>query len=197
MPAAGLQTPDELTMTNERDRLLTLYRERVAGYAEVGDTFHDDWLTWCRKVLAHGGDLVVPPLQPEPDLDRLLEDGTLLGPAARSLEQDGSCHSQIAKLWLDDDIAAIGTGYALCDGLWRQHSWGVGHDGAALEAKWACERYIGLTLPQGEPTVLFVLNNYDGDIQDVLREGTGRAREIIDVLKAARERRTESGRRKE
>ena len=171
---------------SEHDRLLQLYRERVAGYGEL----RDDWPRWCRKVLAHGGELVVPPRIPDPDLGQLLRDCTLHEPPVRSLEQEGNCHGHVAKLWIDGGIDVIGTGYALSDSLWRQHSWGIGSDGATWETKWACEQYIGMALPHGEETVRFVLNNYDGDIKDVLREGKGRAPDIIRVLRAAHERRS-------
>jgi hypothetical protein len=36
--------------------------------------------------------------------------------------------------------------------------------------------------------VLFALSNYDGDIRQVLTQRTGRADEIVRVLKAARNR---------
>jgi hypothetical protein len=68
----------------------------------------------------------------------------------------------------------------------RQHSWGVDDEGATVETKWPGEKYFGVTLAPGVPTVLFVLNNYDGDIKEVLRAGAGRAGEIIRVLRAAR-----------
>lgn len=172
-------------MLSERDLLLEKYRARVASYADVSASFHDDWLTWCRTVLAHGGDLVVPPLlHPEPDLDLLLGSATLQGLPAKSLEQGGDCHAQVSKLWIDGDIDTIGTGYALNDGLWRQHSWGLDQNGAILETKWSSELYLGVTLPPGVPTVLFVLNNYDGDIKVVLRNGTRRATDIIEILRA-------------
>jgi hypothetical protein len=173
-------------VSSERDRLLVLYRERVAEYGEL----REDWLRWCRMVLANGGDLVVPPDPPDPDLDRLLEGATVQGPPARSLRRDGDCHAHVAGLWIDGDLDAVGTGYALSDELWRQHSWGVGHDGSLVETKWAYERYIGLTLPRGEPTVRFVLNNYAGDVKEVLRGGSERAQEIIRVLRDSRARRT-------
>jgi hypothetical protein len=176
----------ELEIESERDRLLAQYRERVDGYAGVADDYREDWRRWCRAVLAHGGDLVVPPLGPEPDLDRLLEDGALQGNPARCLEWGGDCHANVAKLWLDGDIDTIGTGYALHEGLWRQHSWGVGEGGATVETKPAYEKYVGVALPHGEPTVRFVLNSYDGDIKEVLKARTGRANEIIQVLRARR-----------
>jgi hypothetical protein len=45
-----------------------------------------------------------------------------------------SCHRNISRLWNRNrnrgGLFGIGTGYALSDdGLWRQHSWGVGRRG--------------------------------------------------------------------
>jgi hypothetical protein len=172
-------------VASDRDDLLALYRARVADYDEKSQ---DDWRRWCRTVLGHGGDLVVPPTKLDPDLDFLLEAAVPQSRPVKSLELEGSCHSHVTGLWLDRDIDAVGTGYALSGGLWRQHSWGIGRDGVLWETKWTCEHYIGVTLPSGEPTVRFVLNNYAGDIKEVLRQGSVRAREIIAVLRASRER---------
>jgi hypothetical protein len=177
-------------MSSERERLLEIYRERVAGYPDPGDEFGERWRSWCRMVLAHGGDLVVPPMHPEPDLDDLLAGATLHGPRVEVLDQGGDCHANVAKLWIEGGVDAVGTGYALTEGLWRQHSWGVAHDGAVLETKWLAERYFGVRLAPGEPTVKFAVTNYPDDVQQVLDAGTGRAAEIIRVLREVRGRRT-------
>jgi hypothetical protein len=169
----------------EHERLLQLYRQRVAGW-DVDDDRRGRWLALCRIMLAHGGDLVVPPIHPEPDLDRLLESGAPHGPAPDAPDPGGDCHDNVARLWLDGAVPAVGTGYALSEGLWRQHSWGVHADGTLQETKWPCERYFGVTLPPGEPTVLFVLNAYDGDVKARLRAGGPGATEIIRVMQASR-----------
>jgi hypothetical protein len=175
---------------SESERLLLIYRERVDGYTDVDDEFVGRWLAWCRMVLAHGGELVVPPLHPEPDLDRLLADSSMHGPQVRALQGDGNCHAKVAGLWFEGRLDVIGSGYALHDdGLWRQHSWGIWPDGVVLETKWAFVKYFGLTLAPGEPTVLFALNNYAGDVRELLKQGTGRAKDIVEVLQAARARR--------
>ncbi|WP_327002373.1 hypothetical protein OHA72_45770 [Dactylosporangium sp. NBC_01737] len=161
-------------MLSERDRLLELYRKRIAGYADIDGTLSDRWLALCRVLLTHGGELVVPPMIPESDLDLLLTVGIPHGPALASSDPGGDCHANVARLWIDDEITAVGTGYALSEGLWRQHSWGISADGTVQETKWLCEGYFGVVLPPGEPTVLFVLNNYDGDVKARLRAGGGR-----------------------
>jgi hypothetical protein len=55
----------------------------------------------------------------------------------------------VARLWIDGEIEAIGTGYSFFEGLWRQHSWGVRADGMLQETKWPYERYFGVILPSG------------------------------------------------
>lgn len=178
-----------LPVVNDRERLLSIYRERVAGYTGVRGDFLDRWLGWCRRVLAYGGDLVVPHVQPESDLDALLTHGALHGPKVRLVEGGRSCHANVAKLWIDGEIKAIGTGYALTDGLWRQHSWGLDDDTTVVETKSPCERYIGIHLPAGEPSVRFALSNYAGDIRRVLEQRTDRANEIVRVLRATHDAR--------
>jgi hypothetical protein len=173
----------------DRDRLLEIYRQRVAGYPDVDDDFRDRWRSLCRMVLAHGGELVVPPMHPEPDLDDLLAAGALHGPRVESLDLGGDCHENVAKLWIEGGVDAVGTGYALTEGLWRQHSWGVRPDGVILETKWTAERYFGLRLAPGEPTVKFAVTNYPDDIRSALAAGTDRAAEIIRVVREARSRR--------
>lgn len=164
---------------------------RVAGYSDVEHGFADRWRALCRALLAHGGELVVPPMAPEPDLDLLLAAGVPQGPAVAVSFPGGDCHANVAKLWIDEEIAAVGSGYALSDGLWRQHSWGVLADGTVQETKLPCERYFGVTLPPGEPTVRFVLNSYDADVKARLREGGGRIDPIISVLRAVHHRRSD------
>ncbi|GIH08076.1 hypothetical protein Rhe02_61430 [Rhizocola hellebori] len=178
-------------MLADRDRLLALYRERVTGY-DADENFRDRWRAWCRLLLAHGGDLVVPPLHPEPDLDLLLAIGVLQETTVTALDLGGDCHANVANSWLDSRIAAIGTGYALHEDLWRQHSWGVSADGTIVETKSPHERYFGATLPPGESTVLFVLNSYPGDVKALLKTSGDRVREIIRVMQMVRQRLSKS-----
>lgn len=165
-----------------------MYRQRVAGYPDVDNEFGDRWRAWCRTLLAHGGDLVVPPMHPDPDLDDLLAGAAAHGPRVDVVSEGGDCHANVAKLWVDGGIGAIGTGYALTEELWRQHSWGVADDGGVVETKWPAERYVGVRLATGEQTVKFAMNNYPGDLRQVLRAGTGRAAEIIGVIREMRRR---------
>ena len=175
-------------MVDDRDRRERMYRERVDAYEGVDDDFRDRWLAWCRTLLVHGGDLVVPPMGPEPDLDALLAGATIQPSPVAELDLGGNCHANVARLWIEGGAAGIGTGYGLIDELWRQHSWAVDADGALREIKNRHERYVGMTLGSGRPTVQFALSNYDGDVVAVLRSGSARAHEIMNVLNTARNR---------
>lgn len=176
-------------MVDDHDRLERMYRERVDAYPDVDEDFGDRWRVWCRVLLTHGGDLVVPPMSPEPDLDALLARATVQPLPVAELDLGGNCHANVAKLWIDGGAAYIGTGYALVGGLWRQHSWAVDADGAVRETKGRCERYVGMTVAPGEPTIRFALNNYEEDVAAVVRSGSARAREINLFLNSGRSRR--------
>ena len=177
-------------MRDDRDQLERLYRERVDAYTGVDDDFRDRWRAWCRILLAHGGDLVVPPITPESDLDALLGGAIIQPSPAAELDLGGNCHANVARLWIEGDVAGIGTGYGLIGGLWRQHSWAVDADGALRETKSRHERYVGITVASGEPTIRFVLSNYGGDPAAFLRSGSPRAREVMLFLITVRTRRS-------
>lgn len=84
-------------------------------------------------LLRFGGDFIVAPQKPDPDVPRLLESGFLMsGPITMELMNDNKCHQNVAAVWntRKPNIVGIATGYALSeDGLWRQHSWGILRDG--------------------------------------------------------------------
>jgi hypothetical protein len=74
---------------------------------------------------------LVAPTEPDPDVDGLLVSGSVMDAAVHFEEMaENSCHWNVAALWLQrrEDLVGVATGYALsADGLWRQHSWGMGH----------------------------------------------------------------------
>src|SRR5882672_3114977 len=84
-------------------------------------------------LLRFGGDFLVAPPKPDPDLPKLLESGFLtIGPIRLKIMDTSSCHQNVAAVWKKHSFGIVGiaTGYALSeDGLWRQHSWGVLRDG--------------------------------------------------------------------
>ncbi len=173
------------------DRLLALYRSRVAGYEGVPDDYRQRWSRWCRQLLQYGGDLVVPHLQPEPILDQLLA-GAMVQPSAGRFVpgDDNACHANAAVLWIDGTVAAIGTGYALSgDGLWRQHSWGVDADGAPVETTAARISYAGIGLT-AIPALQFAAGNAGDHLRAALQADGPRSRELAAVLLEARSQHT-------
>jgi hypothetical protein len=76
------------------------------------------------RLLSLGGDWVA--LQPEPDLEYLLEKGHLIkGKVKMQLMAPCQCHRNCAQIWDSNPKKyQIATGWALSeDGIWRQHTW--------------------------------------------------------------------------
>jgi hypothetical protein len=82
-------------------------------------------------------------------MDNLLARGSVMDTDVHLEEMaENSCHWNVAALWLQRREALVGvaTGYALsADGLWRQHSWGVGHN-AIFETTETRTCYFGLLM---------------------------------------------------
>jgi hypothetical protein len=168
-------------------RLLEFYQSRVSDYDDVPGDFQERWRQWCRHVLTFGGELVVPPMCPEPDLDELLTDARSWGPTARlQLGEEVSCQENVAVLWIDGTAAEVGTGYALSeDGLWRQHSWGIAGDGVVIETTEERLRYVGVRLV-GTGALKFAASNAKDHLEEVLASGGARADELTGLLREAR-----------
>ncbi|RZT77219.1 hypothetical protein EV382_0365 [Micromonospora violae] len=147
--------------SDERERLLSLYRDRVDTYAGVDAGYRQRWRSWCGTLLSFGGSLVVPPARPDFDLEELLASGSAFGSAVQCVQGDaGKCHRNVAVCWIDGAIESIGTGYALsADELWRQHSWGVDSDGAVVETTDERRAYVGIVLPARGPSMQFAGSN--------------------------------------
>src|SRR2546430_15541009 len=96
--------------SDEHERLLSLYRDRVDAYIGVDPDYGQRWRNWCQALLSFGGSLGVPPRAPEPDLDALLVGGCAFGPAARSVPGGaGGCYRHGAALWVDGGGGAAAT----------------------------------------------------------------------------------------
>jgi hypothetical protein len=112
-------------------------------------------------LLRMGGDFLVAPPKPDPDVPMLLESGFLTGgPVKLKIMNASSCHQNVAAVWKGRrfGIVAVATGYALSeDGLWRQHSWGILRDGV-LETTVGRLKYFGILL-QGAAADHFVAHN--------------------------------------
>ena len=96
-----------------------------------------------------GGQYIVAPAWPDPDIGALLDRGFVMsGPGTLRKGKKSKCHNNVASLWRSRrrPIVAIGTGYALSDdGLWRQHSWGIMRSGL-IETTAPRTKYFGLVL---------------------------------------------------
>ncbi|MCW3819808.1 hypothetical protein ONA91_35770 [Micromonospora sp. DR5-3] len=170
---------------DERERLLSLYRDRVDTYVGVDAGYGQRWRSWCATLLSFGGSLVVPPVRPEFDLEELLASGSAFGSAVRCVQGDvGECHRNVAARWIDGAIESIGTGYALsADDLWRQHSWGVDPDGALVETTDERRAYVGIVLPARAPSMQFAGSNAQEHLKTVLRQRGPRAAELISMIR--------------
>jgi hypothetical protein len=171
--------------SDERERRLSLYRDRVDTYVGVDAEYGQRWRSWCGTLLSFGGSLVVPPGNPESDLEGLLASGSAFGPAMRTVQGDaGECHRNVAALWIDGAIESIGTGYALSDDeLWRQHSWGVDPGGALVETTDERRAYLGILLPARAPSMQFAGSNAQEHLKTVLRQRGSRAGELISMIR--------------
>ena len=119
-------------------------------------------------LLQYGGTELVVPASADPDVPALIERGVLMSQTAvLRIMDEGVCHENVAELWLDKEfgLLGIGTGYALSkDGLWRQHSWGVGQ-GQIIETTEARTAYFGVML-QGEAADSFAqVNQGDPEVR--------------------------------
>ncbi|MDG4840276.1 hypothetical protein O7631_27430 [Micromonospora sp. WMMD967] len=170
--------------SDKRERLLSLYRDRVDTYAGVDAGYGQRWRTWCATLLSFGGSLVVPTLRPESDLEELLANRSAFGSAVRCVQGDANqCHRNVAVRWIDGVTESIGTGYALSDDeLWRQHSWGVDPDGAVVETTDKRRTYVGVLLPPKAPSMQFAGSNAQEHLKTVLQQRGPRSLELISMI---------------
>jgi hypothetical protein len=179
---AGHDEHAEHDEQDERAERLALYRARVASYPEVPEGYAEGWSAWCRWLLRHGGSLVMPPLSPEADLEMLLAESVVTdGTAGLVRGERNACHANVARLWARGSIEAIGTGYALCGGLWEAHSWGIAGDGRRIETTVRREAYAGISL-SGDDALAFALANDLEGVLAALRGGGPRARALLAAL---------------
>jgi hypothetical protein len=101
------------------------------------------------RLLKLNGIHLVAPTKPDPDVDSLLVNGSVIEAAVHLAEMaENSCHWNVASLWLErkEELVAVATGYALsADGLWRQHSWGMRRN-AIFETTVVRTCYFGLLM---------------------------------------------------
>ena len=170
---------------DDRERLLAIYRSRVDAYPDVDAQYGERWRNWCRILLSHGGSVVVPPRNPETDLEALLAEATPMSLRTQHWPGDpGECHRNVGAMWIDGTIESICTGYALSDDqLWRQHSWGLSVGGELVETTDQRRAYVGITLPAGPASVQFAGSNAPERLKAVLRERGPRAAELVGMIR--------------
>jgi hypothetical protein len=133
----------------DNERLRFLYAERVREQDARHPGYADAWSSFAALVLQHGGDLVVPPTEPDVMVDMLTATGALIRPAEVSTRRGSAsdCHANAVHLWRVGTASALGTGYALSDdGLWREHSWAWDPSGALIETTEPRTRYFGIRM---------------------------------------------------
>jgi hypothetical protein len=131
---------------DERTRLTEIFDQRLAAQEIDFPGWTKAWRSFCPALLAHGGELVVPPPTPDILLEMQCEQGRVVEAAMSEVPGERSdCHLNAARLWRSGAAVSIGTGYALSsDGLWREHSWAWSADGTLLETTDPRDRYFGV-----------------------------------------------------
>jgi hypothetical protein len=87
-------------------------------------------------LLSLGGDRVKFGLDTDEELDRMIGDGKLFNVEIVNIKGvSGQCHRNVADRYerFKGGGFKIVSGYALSDGNWFQHSWGLGPTGKIIE----------------------------------------------------------------
>jgi len=115
------------------------------------------------KLLYFGGDNVELGLDTDEELGRMLNDGVLFHVDVVNLRgRFGQCHRNVADKYkrFSSSGFKIVTGYALGNGIWFQHSWGLGSTGKIMETTGnKYDMYYGYVLNQ-EESHEFCFSNY-------------------------------------
>ena len=130
------------------DRLRRQFRAHVAAQDAEHPGYAAAWSSFQEHLLLKDGDAVVPPASPDIMIGLFSEEGAVfpqceakVNPGARS-----DCHHNVVAPWRSGEIAAVGTGYGLNDGLWREHSWGWDSGGRVVESTKVRKLYFGLRM---------------------------------------------------
>jgi hypothetical protein len=115
------------------------------------------------RLLAMGGDeLVITPLEDQwaaraKESEILLEQGECLeGKSAILVPGEPSeCGMNTLRLVSKGEIASLVCGWALSDGLWRDHFWGVSHDAKIVETTEVRSLYFGRVWPRDRAAAEF------------------------------------------
>jgi hypothetical protein len=131
---------------------------------ESGD--YDHLKPLREELLEIDGEEVVP-TKYEPQLDKILNSGALMSPSKKEIidGEDSQCHRNCSVIFQnqndilgDYDEVKIGTGWALSEGKWRQHSWIIVDSNILIETTKLREKYYGIIL-EGEEARKFSNKN--------------------------------------
>lgn len=116
-----------------------------------------------KKLLSFGGYSVKLGLDSDEELERMLDDGLLFDVDIVNLKGGfGQCHRNVADKYkrFSNSGFKIVSGYALSDGVWFQHSWGIGPTGKIMETTGNhYDKYYGYILNKEESDE-FCFSNY-------------------------------------
>lgn len=128
------------------------YDQRLEAQDATHPGYSAAFNSFGRLLLVNGGDLVVPPNEPDILIGPVSEMGVVRSVEALEVRpmSASDCHFNAASLWRAGEVPSVGTGYAMSDDqLWREHSWGVTGDGAIVETIAPRSIYFGFVF-EGE-----------------------------------------------
>lgn len=156
------------------DRLSSLYAARVATHDLLRPGYKLAWDALSAAILSRGGQLVVPPTEPEPQIDDMVDNlaDWPADPVVLRRGTNNACHANSANAWCRGEVESMATGYALSnDDLWRQHTWAITAAGVIVESTGARLAYVGVPLA-GVDALRFAFANADqGTLEATLRSG--------------------------
>lgn len=129
----------------------------------MNESLSDPTETLKEKLLSIDGNDVKLGLDSEEELQRMVKDGTLFGKKIIRIKGErGRCHKNVADRYrrIGRDKFRIASGYALSDGVWYQHSWGLDRDENVIETTGnEYDEYYGYILNEEESDD-FCFDNY-------------------------------------
>jgi hypothetical protein len=147
-PSTNPEASVNLRADSEHDRISSLYAQRVCEQDAQRPGYEDEWDAMVKVILAHGGELVTPPMYVDKGAKVFTTRGHVqTGKVMMKKGEPRDCHNNVIAMFRAGRVDGIGTGYALSDdGLWRSHSWGVRANGTIIETTERRCSYFGVTL---------------------------------------------------
>lgn len=100
-------------------------------------------------------------IRTDPDLKDIVTRGQVFEGGKKAIfrqKEANSCHGNVCGLWIKSGgKVQMATGYALTDGRWAQHSWGV-KGGQVLETTGPREKYFGVVFNHDEAKAFYRAN---------------------------------------